>query len=79
MLNTNAIMQDKLRTFHFLVYARAMLLTNKNRRKRFVSAALRFGVALGTGTGPVDPAFAMHHRTNEDARGADGDGGDEEG
>jgi hydroxymethylpyrimidine/phosphomethylpyrimidine kinase len=46
--------------------------------KRFVSAALRFGLSIGAGTGPVDPLFGLHHRTEDDPRPMDGDGGDEQ-
>jgi hydroxymethylpyrimidine/phosphomethylpyrimidine kinase len=47
--------------------------------KRFVSAALRFGLAIGSGTGPVDPSFGLHHRSDECPRGTAGNGGEKKG
>ena len=47
--------------------------------KSFVSAALRWGLAIGSGTGPVDPSHGLYHRVEANPRVADGHGGDKQG
>ena len=55
------------------------LIDSIRAAKRFVSAAMSHGLAIGAGTGPVDPLHLLHHSAPDDLGPGDGACGAQDG